>query len=505
MRITDYDISDIGSIKFTLNYDEDDYAEYLEDNDVPDCKETQLEFVKDNCSYDVEFTDSEYYHHLGYDTMYYDEIESMFGERFANDVLNDCMDGQEHDFEPQSYATEELNLEDPDVLSNAAMKYLKHGEYFKNARGFILPNGVVVYTETEHNQCSKVPGVKGTFHFIGLGCIRVLDHSIDLAKMPTNAQIKTLYKVLRNYYSEELYVDLMSQQLGTFSKKYNHCDPRDVMSDIDRFFKGIVPRNNMFEAKSDKAMKLYHWSTNVVTEPRIKGNCGYGFYMAKNKKYSRLFGDILHRVIVKPENTLTFNDREVKQHAFFNIDKEHYDDYISAGYDSLAWYRNGELCEFIALKPEIIRDIEVIGYMNENKNDMKTKVVKINEKQFQNTVSKIVAESIKKILKEESLNEYPYSPYERGTEDDRKWAMQTFTPNTTRYWQAKHPEWSEEKCKKAATISSGEALKNNRKSIPQEKAMFAPSIAQHWKQRHPEWDDEKCERAARRYAEHYKK
>ena len=416
MRITDYDISDIGSIKFTLNYDEDEYAEYLEDNEVPDCKETQLEFVKDNCSYDVEFTDSEYYHHLGYDTMYYDEIESMFGENLANDVLNDCMDGQEHDFEPQSYATEELNLEDPDVLSNAAMKYLKHGEYFKNARGFILPNGVVVYTETEHNQCSKVPGVKGTFHFIGLGCIRILDHSIDLAKAPTDAQIKTLYKVLRNYYSEELYVDLMNKQIGNFSKKYDYCDPDDVISDIQKYFKGIIHKSSIFEAKTDKAMKLYHWSTNVVTEPRIKGNCGYGFYMAKNKKYSRLFGDILHRVIVKPENTLVFNDKEVKQNAFFNIDKQHYDDYINAGYDSLAWYRNGELCEFIALKPEIIRDIEVIGYMHEN---VRKKPIRLTESNLHEIVKKCVTKIFEKLLNENlKTHDDEYNLYEKLDELD---------------------------------------------------------------------------------------
>ena len=114
-------------------------------------------------------------------------------------------------------------------------------------------------------------------------------------------------------------------------------------------------------------MKLYHWSTNIVTEPRIKGNCGYGFYLAKNKNYSRIFGDMLHKVTVSPKKTCIYNDSEVKGHAFFNIDKEHYDEYISQGYDSLAWYRNGKLTEFVVLKPEIIKDIEFIGSrINEN-------------------------------------------------------------------------------------------------------------------------------------------
>lgn len=409
MRISDYDISDIGSVKFTLNYDEDDYNEYLEDNGLTDCSESQIEFVKDNCSYDVEFTDSDYFHHLGYDTMYYDEIESMFGERLAEDVLKDCMDFQEHEFEPQSYANEQINLEDPNELSNLAMKYLKHGEYFKNARGFILPNGVIVFTETEHNQCSKVPGVNGTFHFIELGCIRILDHAIDIAKKPTDAQYKVLYRILKYYYTEELYLDLMNKQIGNFSKKYDSCEPDDVISDIERYFKGIIPRNKMFESKSGKVMKLYHWSTNVVTEPRIKGNCGYGFYMAKNKKYSRLFGNILHKVTVKPENTLNFYDKDVKKNAFFNIDKQNYEKYISGGYDSLAWYRNGELCEFIALKPEIIKDIEVVGYMNEEKIGITFKDIRKMVNEIINHVFNVITEEEMppgELVNDEAVKEY---------------------------------------------------------------------------------------------------
>ena len=164
-----------------------------------------------------------------------------------------------------------------------------------------------------------------------------------------------------------------------------------------------------------KKMTLYHWSTHVVTEPRIKGICGYGFYLAKNKKYSRACGDMLHKVVVCPQNTLVFNDAEVKKNAFFNIDKQHYDNYISQGYDSLAWYKNGVLCEFIALVPEIIKNIEFLGSRisesklfilknntNKGKNTMNTpQRVKINEAQLK----QIVAESVKRILAENEFNE----------------------------------------------------------------------------------------------------
>lgn len=244
MRLENYDISEIGNVIFTLNYDEDDYAEYLNDNELTDCIESQEEFVKENCSYEVEFTDSEYFRHLGYDTLYYDEIVDMFGEKLANDVLRDCMDGKEHDYEVQCYINDNVDLTNPKELSDAAMKYLKHGEYHKNARGFILPNGVVVYTDQEHNQCSRVPGVNGTFHFIELGCIRILDHSIDIAKKPTIEQYRILCNILECYSGEELYLDLMNKEIGNFSRRFNECDSDVVLKIIENYFNGVIPHNS---------------------------------------------------------------------------------------------------------------------------------------------------------------------------------------------------------------------------------------------------------------------
>ena len=251
-NINQYDISDIGYVYFTLNYDNDWYMEYLSDNGIQDSENAKATYIKENCDYDVEFTDSETYHHLGYDTMTFDEIEDFFGEMMANEVFKDCMDGEQHEYEPHCYFNKGININDPNELSAAAVKYLKHGRYFKNARGFILPNGVVAYTDAEHNLCSQIPGVNGTFHFIELGCIRVLPNGIDLAKAPTEAQTKTLYYVLKCYYQEELYLDLMNKEIGQFSKKYTYCEPEDVMSDIQKYFKGIKPRNNMYESRRKK-------------------------------------------------------------------------------------------------------------------------------------------------------------------------------------------------------------------------------------------------------------
>ena len=271
-NIDNYDLNEIGSVSFRLNFDDDYYMEYINDNELEDSQNSKLSFIKDCCDYDTEFTDSETFHHLGYDTMTFDEIESYFGSSLANDVLNDCMDGNEHSYEPLSYENENFNLNDPQELSNAAMKYLRYGDYYRNARGFILPNGVIVYTELEHSHCTKIPGVTGTFHFIQLGCIRILDHSIDLAKPPTREQETTLYKILRYYYTEELYLDLRNEELGNFSKKYSSCEPAKVMSDIKRYFSGQIPKETKFEIDEAKIKKVVSEVLRNVLKKRLNEN-----------------------------------------------------------------------------------------------------------------------------------------------------------------------------------------------------------------------------------------
>ena len=61
---------------------------------------------------------------------------------------------------------------------------------------------------------------------------------------------------------------------------------------------------------------------------------------------------------------------------------------------------------------------------------------------------RIINESVKRIINE-TINEYPYSPYPKDSEKDRQWCENTYLPTTVAYWKAKHPEWSEEQCRKA--------------------------------------------------------
>ena len=84
--------------------------------------------------------------------------------------------------------------------------------------------------------CTRISGVKGTSHFIELGNIRVLDHSIDICKKPTPQQIKVLWEVLDSYYGDVLYLDLLNKNIGNFSQQYQSCNPERVMNDIISYF-----------------------------------------------------------------------------------------------------------------------------------------------------------------------------------------------------------------------------------------------------------------------------
>ena len=232
-----FDISEIGEIHCTLNFDEDWYNDYLQENGLSNSQEVFQNYVREQCDYEIEYYDSETFHSMGeYETMTIDEIEENFGSAIARDVFNECMDGREHSFEILAYQNGTVDINNPDELNAAAVKVLRHGDYFKGCRGFILTNGVVVYTESEHNNCTRISGINGTSHFIELGNIRVLDHSIDICKKPTPQQIKVLWEVLDSYYGDVLYLDLFDKTRGRFSQQYRSCDPEEVMQDINAYY-----------------------------------------------------------------------------------------------------------------------------------------------------------------------------------------------------------------------------------------------------------------------------
>ena len=255
-----YDISEIGTIECTLNFDQDFYEEYLSDNGIQDSSEARMNYVRTDCDYDVEMFDSDTDHHLCYEVMTLEEIESEFGEALAADVFKDCMDGRPHQYEPLAYENTEVDLNNPDQVNAMAVKVLRHGGYEKGARGFILTNGVVVYTDAEHSMCTRINGVKSTFHFIDMGNVRVLDRSIDIAQKPTPQQVRVISQMLDEYMNEPIYLDLMNKQIGYAGKKYEACDPDEVLNDISNYFsRGIKPKIGLYEKR-----------TIIITEAQYK-------------------------------------------------------------------------------------------------------------------------------------------------------------------------------------------------------------------------------------------
>ena len=81
--------------------------------------------------------------------------------------------------------------------------------------------------------CSVIDGVNGTFHFIELGNIRILNQSADLAKQPTPQQKRVLAQVIESYSNSDFYLDIMTGD--AIGVHYYQPDYRRVLGDIDRY------------------------------------------------------------------------------------------------------------------------------------------------------------------------------------------------------------------------------------------------------------------------------
>ena len=295
--------------------------------------------INDDGDYDVELFDAETYHKCGYEIMTIDEIEENFGRQIASEVETECADGKEHRYELAMYDNETIDLTDKQALSTAAMQRLRYGEYTRNCRGFILPNGVIVYTDAEHNMCTRIPGIKNTFHFIQLGCIRVLDHSIDLACQPTPKQWAVLEEIFDSYYGQRLDVDLMNKQIGNASKTYYNLEPDEIINDIRNYFSTGKIRRSVYEST------LYHGSRADFNEFNLayaltgwgEMAYGYGVYLSDYKdaaeEYSK--GGILYTVEV-PKGKYIDSDYINPKEAM-SIALKFKDYYLSTEYGSSAY------------------------------------------------------------------------------------------------------------------------------------------------------------------------
>jgi len=246
------DISEIGEFSYSWDFDQDEYEEYIQENDLEKNQETLLEYIKNYVSFDLEFYDNVYFHRFDGNTMTLEEISDEFGDALANRILSDCSEENEGRCETCEIIDDEIDINNSDELNALAKKMLQHGEYYKDCRGFILSDGEVVYTPNEHNECTRINGINNKFQFISLGNIRVLPNSIDIGKEPTQQQRNVLRQVINSYANDELYLDIFDNN-KEFSCQYINPQWRYVLGEIDRYYnEGIKPIGKVFynESKS---------------------------------------------------------------------------------------------------------------------------------------------------------------------------------------------------------------------------------------------------------------
>lgn len=259
-EVKGYDMSDIGGVNCTLDFDEDAYAEWLEDNQLQDIPEVKTVFIKDYCSYDVEYLEAETFHVFDYDIMSYDEVLETFGDRMGMAIINDCMDGREHSFETLEYVEDTpVDLSNPDEVAAAAVKYMRKVDYPTGQfRGFILTNGVVVDAGWDHISCMRVPGVKSREHFVQLGNIRFSNVSLEFAKYPTGPQQRMLQMFCEYHQRDTIYVDLINEEIGRGGFTYQGLEYEDLMSDIYNYFRHGIRRHESSLYESIDELDLYH-------------------------------------------------------------------------------------------------------------------------------------------------------------------------------------------------------------------------------------------------------
>ncbi len=251
------DLSEISGFSYEWDFDEENYQEWLEENEYSHNDETFMEYVIDNVTFTLHFYDHETAQHMDSIDLFYDDVVSEYGENIANEMV-DVLGKHGKDegrFDKMDLLSDNFDINNPYELNKAAVTVLPHGEYRKNGRGFILTNGVFVYTENEHNECAMIPGVKGTFHFIELGNIRVLPQSIDIPNEPTWEQERTLEQIISCYENEILYVTLFDKR-GEHDVKFFYPYPDRVINEINRFFReGIIPTGQSFHENKSHMLK----------------------------------------------------------------------------------------------------------------------------------------------------------------------------------------------------------------------------------------------------------
>ena len=255
-----YDMSEIGAVNCQLDFDEDEYIEWLNDNELQDIPEVKTQFIKDYCTYSIEYLTAETFHSFDYDDLTYDEVIDTFGENMGMAMINDCMDGKEHSFETLEYVEDTpVDLTNPKEVNAAAKKYMRSVDHPAGQfRGFILTDGTVVDAGWDHIACTRIPGVKSREHFVQLGNIRFSNTGLEFAKYPTHEQLRMLRIYCEYHQNDTIYVDIVNEKIGRGDFTYNGIDFQELVNDLYNYFThGIKNHRNDLHESLDE-LDLYH-------------------------------------------------------------------------------------------------------------------------------------------------------------------------------------------------------------------------------------------------------
>lgn len=259
------DLSEVGQIWYEWDFDREEYEDYLAEEGLQDNQETLMEYINDCVSFEIDLKDNETFHSMGLGmSLDYNELCDEFGEGGANTILNDCMRNGEGYIETSELLSSEIDINNPTSLNQQAKALLSHGDYFKGCRGFILTDGTVIYTESEHNEVTRIYGIESKFQFIRLGNIRIMPQSIDLSKEPTEEQWDVIRQVINSYAGMPFYLDIFSERDGEIGVQYSNADWRYICGEIKRYFReGIRPQGRMaYENKKRRNI--------IITESQCK-------------------------------------------------------------------------------------------------------------------------------------------------------------------------------------------------------------------------------------------
>lgn len=238
--------------------------------------------------YNIEMTDSDgntsYFDNLTEEELA-DELDNFeSGEDIYKSIVNDTKDkGYEN---PKEFInTTPDNINDINSVIKIASKIWQIVEYVPNSRGYILPNGMLLYfgPNIDHMSISYITGMT-IGRFVQLGAIRCGDNSFELACPPTYEQKRSLYKLIGGSKNNDIYVDIvkydLSQPISNNSRQmkmypdticsanYNNNNPKLILNQIDNYFQnGIklgLSSGMSLRGENKKYNKIYRIVENIV-------------------------------------------------------------------------------------------------------------------------------------------------------------------------------------------------------------------------------------------------